>query len=46
VRALLLLITAVCLWFGLAYRSAKRQERAVDAIEKGGGRVSYEWQYR
>lgn len=42
-RTILLLSAVVCLSLGYEYSNAKRQERAVAAIEKAGGRVEYDW---
>jgi hypothetical protein len=38
-------VTILCVWLGLSYSRAKRQERAVAAIESLGGEVGYDWQY-
>lgn len=40
-RALLLFMTLSSVWLGLSLASARRQERAVKAIEAAGGSVSY-----
>jgi Leucine Rich Repeat (LRR) protein len=44
-RALLAVMTVLCLSLGWYYASAKRQERAVVAIEELHGRVAYDWQF-
>lgn len=43
-RTLLLAMLSIAVFLGFPYTRAKRQERAVAAIEKAGGRVTYDWQ--
>jgi hypothetical protein len=44
-RALLVLITLMCVWLASQVNSARRQKEAVTAILKVGGMVNYDWQY-
>jgi hypothetical protein len=47
-RTLLIAILGICLllgWFASLRSSAKRQRRAVQAIEKAGGHVVYDYEY-
>lgn len=46
VRAILLVVLVVGAWMGRGIDGARRQRRAVEAIERAGGWVSYEWSYR
>ena len=41
-KTLLLLITLMCVWLGLSYSNARRQQRAVEAIVASHGRVGYD----
>ncbi len=43
-RALLVALTLVGVWLGIAVAPAQRQRRAVKAIEAVGGSVEYDWQ--
>ena len=44
-RTMLLASTAVCVWFGMLASSARRQQQAVEAIQKVYGTVTYDWQF-
>jgi hypothetical protein len=43
-RALLVLMTILCLWFGKISIAAHKQKKAVEWVEANGGRVKYDWQ--
>jgi hypothetical protein len=43
-RALLVLVTMLCVWLGFTVNAARRQKEAVDAILKVGGVVYFDYQ--
>ena len=40
----MVLVTVLCVWLGLVSERARKQREAVEAIEKVGGAVRYEYQ--
>ncbi len=44
-RTLLVLVTALAVWFGTWAKYARDQKSAVDAVREVGGEVSYAYQY-
>jgi internalin A len=46
VRSLIVLVLMAGAWLGWLVRGARVQRNAVAAIEKAGGRVMYDWQWR
>jgi hypothetical protein len=43
-RTLLILLTLFCVWLGMLASSARRQKRAVEAIQQSGGQFCYDYQ--
>lgn len=45
-RGLLAVLTVACIWLAVVFNQCRRQRRAVEAIEKAGGQVIFDYQQR
>jgi internalin A len=46
VRGLIIVVLAIGVWLGWTVRSARIQREAVAAVQKAGGTVRYDWEWR